>query len=119
MWNFIKNLFGRDRYEVKENESGEWSFVLKSANGEIIGVSETYKRKQGAERGIASVRSCAPDHTAFELRRAIDESHYFVLKADNGEIILTSETYETKGGARKGIKAVMESSQTEKVDYKN
>lgn len=119
MWNFIKNIFGRDRYEIRQNPAGEWSFILKAANGEIIGVSETYKSKQGAERGIASVRSCAPDHTAFELRLSQDEQHYFVLKADNGEIVLVSETYESKGGARKGIKAVMESSQTERVDYKN
>ena len=119
MWNFIKNIFGRDRYEVRQNSDGEWSFVLKAANGETIGVSETYKSKQGAERGIASVRSCAPDHTAFELRRSIDERHYFVLKAGNGEIVLVSETYESKGGARKGINAVTKTSQTERVDYKN
>ena len=119
MWNFIKTIFGRARYEIRQNSDGEWSFVLKAANGEIIGVSETYKSKQGAERGIASVRFCAPDHTAFELRLSEDERHYFVLKAGNEEIVLVSETYESKGGARKGIKAVMEASQTERVDYKN
>ena len=119
MWNFIKGIFGRDRYIIRKSDNGEWVFILKAANGETIGVSEAYKSKQGAERGIASVRSCAPDHTAFELRRSIDERHYFVLKADNGEIVLVSETYESKGGARKGINAVMKTSQTERVDYKN
>jgi uncharacterized protein YegP (UPF0339 family) len=119
MWNFIKNIFGRDRYEIRQNATGEWSFVLKAANGETILVSETYKRKTGAELGVSSVRWNGADHTAFELREANDGTHYFVLKAGNGEIIGTSETYETKGGARKGIKAVIKSSRTDSVDYKN
>jgi uncharacterized protein YegP (UPF0339 family) len=119
MWNFIKGIFGRDRYIIRKSDNGEWGFILKAANGETIGVSEAYERKAGAENGVASVRKHASDYTAFELRRSTDERHYFVLKADNGEIILVSETYDTKAGARKGIDTVMRASQTERVDYKN
>jgi len=32
----------------------------------------------------------------FEIKRAKDGQFYFNLKAHNGEIILTSETYTTK-----------------------
>lgn len=35
-------------------------FVLKGGNGEIIGVSEPYDTKEGAENGIKSVKENAP-----------------------------------------------------------
>ena len=43
-------------YEIRENESGQSSFVLKADNGEVILRSETYQTRASAENGIASVR---------------------------------------------------------------
>ena len=43
----------------------------------------------------------------FEIKRAKDGQFYFNLKARNGEIILTSETYTTKANAQKGATSVM------------
>jgi uncharacterized protein YegP (UPF0339 family) len=43
----------------------------------------------------------------FEIKRAKDGQFYFNLKARNGEIILTSETYTTKASAQKGVASVM------------
>lgn len=42
----------------------------------------------------------------FEIRDSKAGDVYFVLKAPNGEIILTSEMYETKQGCEKGIASV-------------
>lgn len=42
----------------------------------------------------------------YQLRRSSNDQFYFNLKAGNGEIILTSETYTTKSSAEKGIEAV-------------
>jgi uncharacterized protein YegP (UPF0339 family) len=42
----------------------------------------------------------------FELRQATDGQFYFVLQAENNEIIATSERYEAKEGALNGIDAV-------------
>ena len=42
----------------------------------------------------------------FELSKSSDDQYRFVLKAGNGEIILTSELYTTKGAAEKGIASV-------------
>ena len=42
----------------------------------------------------------------FELSKSSDNQFRFVLKAGNGEIILTSELYATKGAAEKGIASV-------------
>lgn len=42
----------------------------------------------------------------FELSRSSDNQYRFVLKAGNGEIILTSELYSTKSSAENGITSV-------------
>ena len=46
----------------------------------------------------------------FEIKRAKDGQFYFNLKARNGEIILTSETYTTKASAQNGVTSVMTNS---------
>jgi len=42
----------------------------------------------------------------FELKKSGDKYH-FVLKAANGQVILSSQMYATKSGAKNGIKSVM------------
>jgi uncharacterized protein len=42
----------------------------------------------------------------FELKKTPKGAFMFNLRASNGEIILTSETYKGKAGAKNGIKSV-------------
>jgi uncharacterized protein YegP (UPF0339 family) len=42
----------------------------------------------------------------FEIKKAVDGSFYFHLKATNGQIILASETYSAKSSAENGIDSV-------------
>lgn len=42
----------------------------------------------------------------FVLKQNQHSEWYFVLKAGNGEVIATSETYSSKGAAKKGINSV-------------
>lgn len=42
----------------------------------------------------------------FEIKRAKDKEYFFNLLAHNGEVILTSEMYTSKAGAKNGAKAV-------------
>jgi uncharacterized protein YegP (UPF0339 family) len=42
----------------------------------------------------------------YEIKRAKNDEYYFNLKAGNGEITLTSETYRAKISAKKGIGSV-------------
>lgn len=46
----------------------------------------------------------------FELKKSgttlLGQSYYFVLKATNGEVVSTSEMYDSKQGAKNGIDAV-------------
>ena len=42
----------------------------------------------------------------FVLKQAKNGQHFFNLLATNGEVILTSEMYTSKAGAKKGIASV-------------
>lgn len=56
-----KNSQTDKRFERKTAKDGSPYFVLKAANGEIIGKSEMYKSTRAMENGIASVVKNAPD----------------------------------------------------------
>ncbi|MCJ7632766.1 YegP family protein [Candidatus Bathyarchaeota archaeon] len=43
---------------------------------------------------------------SYNLKRSMDQKYYFNLVADNNEIVLTSETYNTKQNALDGISSV-------------
>jgi uncharacterized protein YegP (UPF0339 family) len=49
----------------------------------------------------------------YEIKRAKNGEYYFNLKAANGEIILTSETYKAKASANSGIESVKTNSSQE------
>jgi len=56
-----KNAPDDGRYDRKVATDGKRFFVLKAANGEPIGKSETYSSADAMETGIASVKKNAPD----------------------------------------------------------
>ena len=43
------------KYEVYTDKKGEFRFRLKATNGQIVAVSEGYKKKSSCENGVASV----------------------------------------------------------------
>jgi uncharacterized protein len=55
------------RYDRKTSSSGQPYFVLKAANREPIGRSETYSSNAATENGIASVKRHAPTATVEDL----------------------------------------------------
>lgn len=56
-----KNAPDDHRYDRRRSTAGEPYFVLKAANGEIIGKSEMYSGEAAMEKGIRSVKENAPD----------------------------------------------------------
>ena len=56
-----KNAADDGRYDRLTAKNGDPYFVLKAANGQQVGRSETYKTTAAMENGIASVKSNAPD----------------------------------------------------------
>ena len=49
------------KFVISKDKKGEFRFVLKAGNGEIIASSEGYASKAGAQGGIESVRKNAAD----------------------------------------------------------
>ena len=89
-------------FELKPSE-GQFMFNLKGANGEIVLTSERYANKAGAQNGIASVKTNAPIDARYDKLTSKNQEPYFVLKAANGEVIGTSETYSSTGKRDDGI----------------
>jgi len=55
-------------FELYEDSAGEWRWRLVAVNGNIIADSgEGYASKQGARRGIDSVRRTAPEAVVSEV----------------------------------------------------
>jgi uncharacterized protein YegP (UPF0339 family) len=50
---------------------------------------------------------------SFKLQKSHEEKFFFNLMAENGERILTSETYNAKESALKGIESVRKNSQSD------
>jgi uncharacterized protein len=46
----------------------------------------------------------------FEIRNTINGKYYWRFKAINGEVVATSEVYETKNGCMTGINCIMSNS---------
>lgn len=56
------------RFEVFSDSAGEWRWRLVATNEEIIAASgEGYASKQGAKRGVQSVKRTAPDAAVREI----------------------------------------------------
>ena len=47
-------------YELSKTSSGQFRFVLKAANHQIIGTSELYSSEAARDKGIASVKHKGP-----------------------------------------------------------
>jgi len=108
------------KFIIKQAKSGPM-FNLKARNGEIIGTSEVYSSVDSCKNGIASVQKNAPiagleDQTKenfdkvpnpkFELYKDKAGEFRFRLKAGNGEVILTGESYVSKDGCKNGIASI-------------
>ncbi|WPU96089.1 YegP family protein [Mucilaginibacter sabulilitoris] len=94
------------KFEIKTRTNGEFQFNLKAGNGEIILSSEGYSSKAGCENGIESVKKNSPEDEKYDRLEAKNGKHYFNLKAGNGQIIGSSEMYESKSGREGGIESV-------------
>jgi hypothetical protein len=94
------------KFVINKRNNGEFQFNLKANNGQIILSSEGYTAKSGCENGIESVRSNSQDDTKFDLKTSSNGKPYFNLKASNGQIIGTSEMYESTAARDNGIASV-------------
>lgn len=55
------------RYERKQGITGKYFFVLKAANGQVIGVSESYDTSAGRDNGIEACKRDGPTYRIEDL----------------------------------------------------
>jgi uncharacterized protein YegP (UPF0339 family) len=91
---------------VSKRKNDEFQFVLKAGNGQVILGSEGYSTKVSCENGIESVRKNSQVDERFDKLEAKNGNLYFNLKASNGQIIGTSEMYESAAARDNGIESV-------------
>lgn len=104
------------KFVITKRSNGEFQFNLKAGNGEGILASEGYTTKAGCEGGIESVRKNSQDNSKFEKKESSNGKYFFNLKATNGQIIGTSEMYESSSGRDNGITSVQKNAPDATVD---
>ncbi len=94
------------KFVITTRKNGEFQFNLKATNGQVILTSEGYSNKAACVNGIESVMKNAADDGRYDRKTSINGKDYFNLKAGNGQIIGTSEMYESKAGMESGIASI-------------
>ena len=93
-------------FVISKRSNGEFQFNLKAANGQVILTSEGYSAKAGAQNGIESVKKNASNDGNYERKTASNGKFHFNLKSPNGQVIGSSQMYESQASCEKGIESV-------------
>jgi uncharacterized protein YegP (UPF0339 family) len=104
------------KFEITKRKNGEFQFNLKAANGQIILTSEGYTTKPNCIKGIESVKRNAQDDSKFDHKTSTNDKPYFNLKATNGQIIGTSEMYESIAARDNGVASVKKNAPIAEID---
>jgi uncharacterized protein YegP (UPF0339 family) len=94
------------KFELYKSTDEQFRFRLKAGNGEPILSSEAYSSKLGAENGIQTVKTNAPNDFRYERKEASSGQPYFILKAVNNEPIGRSETYSSNAAMENAVESV-------------
>ena len=94
------------KFVISKRKNGEFQFNLKATNGQVILTSEGYTTKAACLNGVESVKKNSQDDNKFDRLTAKNGKPYFNLKATNGQIIGSSEMYESEAARNNGIDSV-------------
>jgi uncharacterized protein YegP (UPF0339 family) len=94
------------KFVISKRTNGEFQFNLKADNAQVILSSEGYTTRAACENGIDSVRKNSTDDARYDRKKSTNNKHYFNLKSSNGQIIGTSEMYESSSAMENGISSV-------------
>ncbi len=104
-------------FVVTKRKNDEFQFALKAGNHETILVSEGYTTQAACDNGIESVKKNGPDDGRYERKESSNGKFMFNLKAGNGQVIGTSEMYESTAGRDNGIASVQKNAADAEVKY--
>lgn len=94
-------------FTIFKGRDSQYYFNLKAGNHEIILRSEGYQAKEAAINGVESIQSNCEDKDNYLEKVSKNGKPYFVLKAQNHEIIGVSQLYGSKQAMNNGIESVM------------
>jgi uncharacterized protein YegP (UPF0339 family) len=94
------------KFEITTRKNGEFQFNLKAGNGQVILTSEGYSSKANCLNGVESVKKNSPDDSKYDRKTSANGKPFFNLKATNGQIIGSSEMYESVSSMENGIESV-------------
>ena len=94
------------KFVISKRSNGDFQFNLKAGNGQVILASQGYADKAGCKNGIDSVRKNSPDDGRYERKTSGNGKWFFNLLAGNGQVVGTSEMYESEAGRENGIASV-------------
>lgn len=101
---------------ISTRNNGDFQFNLLADNNQVILTSQGYASKASCENGIESVRTNSADDNRFERLTASNGKFYFNLKASNGQVVGSSQMYESASGRDNGIDSVKRNAPTATVD---
>ena len=109
-------------FEIRTRTDRQLQFKLMTDDHEIILTSEDYETKASCVNGIESVKKNAPDEDRYRRTTTPDGKFRFALAAANGQVIGSSEYYETEAAREDGIRSVKmiapEADVKDKADFK-
>ena len=104
------------KFVITKRANGEFQFNLKAGNGQTILTSEGYTTKAACLNGIESVKTNSQDDDRYERKESSNGKPYFTLKAGNGQIIGSSEMYESTSARDNGIASVKSNAPDAEID---
>ncbi|MDO8366923.1 MAG: YegP family protein [Saprospiraceae bacterium] len=106
------------KFVITTRANGEFQFNLLAGNHQVILSSEGYSAKASCLNGIESVRKNSADDARFERKESSNGKYYFNLKSTNGQIIGSSQMYESEASRDNGIESVKSNAPDATVDDK-
>ncbi|MCB9344354.1 MAG: YegP family protein [Lewinellaceae bacterium] len=104
------------KFVISTRKNGEFQFNLKANNGQVILSSEGYTTKAACNNGIESVRKNSANDARFERKESTNGKWYFNLKSTNGQVVGSSQMYESEASRENGIQSVMNNAPDATVD---
>lgn len=104
------------KFSINSTKDGNYFFNLKRGNGETVITSESYRTKQSALDSIEAVRRNSKNIERFQRKVTEKGQFFFILTAENHEVIGISSSYTSKQKMEDDIAFVRELGATQKIE---
>jgi len=94
------------RASIGAGQSGQYHFNFHAVNGQVVLSSESYTTEAAAYNGAFAVQQDGQNAAAYTISESAGGTFYFTVKADNGQVIGTSQQYSTRSNAQAGATAL-------------